>query len=151
MEMSISERRICDSDGYEAEREIACSFKVFLTKSDGPRVFRVQLHRLQLLDSSIACNPFITMGKRLPRDSPIFDVVLRGDVGGLQNLISRREATLWDRDTDGTPLLFVRLSLQCHTIIIHKLMSISMLGHSLTCVDSFSLTMQTLMSLPSVH
>ncbi|KAF2012943.1 hypothetical protein BU24DRAFT_465291 [Aaosphaeria arxii CBS 175.79] len=62
--------------------------------------FQHSHNRLEVL------NPVISIGKTLPLDSPVFDIVREGDVDSLKRLLEERQCSLRDRDIYGTPLLF---------------------------------------------
>lgn len=71
-------------------------------------VLTAYLRHVKLHNGFSAISPAISVGKILRNDSPIFTIVKRGDVNELKRLLMRREGTLRDRDSRGTPLLHVR-------------------------------------------
>lgn len=81
-------------------------------------VVTAYIHYIQGPDRLLTMNPIISVGKILPSDSPVFLIVLSGDVNSLQRLVRERRVTLRDRDTNGTPLLHVRdHSINCRDIL----------------------------------
>ncbi|KAF2806383.1 ankyrin [Mytilinidion resinicola] len=110
--ISITERRITsehDSNTNNDEKldtiETITRIKAFVRHGDLNNVLVAQIRQFRLSTGFSCRNPFVSIGKTLPDDSPIFSVVRKGDVEELQQLLSRGEATLRDRDSWGTPLL----------------------------------------------
>ena len=99
-----------DRHMLEEQRQLTehmMNMQTFVQHHEGSFVLTVQLFQTQVSAGNLIFNPFVSIGKTLPQDSPIFSIVKKGDVEGLQNLISRHEGTLRDRDCFGTPLLHV--------------------------------------------
>ena len=65
------------------------------------------LQQYRYPDKHMTIFPSISVGMMLPHDSPVFQLVERGDVLGLKKLIGQGKASLRDRDPDGASLLFV--------------------------------------------
>ena len=85
--------------------ESSATIKAFLNHSESLTVLVVHLHQIQVDSGYSFLNPTLSVGKALADDSPIFDIVERGDVEQLQSLLAQKEGTLRDRDSYGTPLL----------------------------------------------
>ncbi|KAH7088968.1 hypothetical protein FB567DRAFT_591081 [Paraphoma chrysanthemicola] len=80
--------------------------KVRITQTFGERAFiTAYIHYIQGPDGLQTLNPVISVGRTLPLDSLIFEVVEDGDVDQLRHLLAERRFSLRDRDTNGTPLL----------------------------------------------
>ena len=73
-----------------------------------PTTLMAYLRRVEEHSGFASLNPSISVGKTLPNDSPIFGIVMDGDVDQLKRLLAQRKCTLRDRDSFGTPLLHVR-------------------------------------------
>jgi hypothetical protein len=112
--INITERQfvgIADNDSGPApqlsRKEIIARVKTFLGHSQRLTVLTAYFNQTQLSTGFSVLNPTIIVGKTLPDDSVVFRVVRAGDVKQLQSLLYRRECTLRDKDTSGTPLLHV--------------------------------------------
>ncbi|KAH7068946.1 hypothetical protein BKA63DRAFT_98278 [Paraphoma chrysanthemicola] len=80
--------------------------KVRITQTFGERAFiTAYIHYIQGPDGLQALNPVISVGRTLPRDSLVFQVVRNGDVDQLRHLLAEHQFSLKDRDINGTPLL----------------------------------------------
>ena len=83
--------------------------KIRITQKSKERaVVTAYIHYIQGPDGLQTLNPIISIGKTLPRDSLVFQIVMKGHVDQLRRLLAERRYTLRDRNTDGTPLLHVR-------------------------------------------
>lgn len=67
------------------------------------------IHREQRSSSLAILNPVLHVGRVLPPESPVFQVVRSGDVSRLRELLNKRQASLYDRTKLGTPLLHASL------------------------------------------
>ncbi|KAF2490020.1 hypothetical protein BU16DRAFT_622574 [Lophium mytilinum] len=119
--ISITERRITferDSDSDSTKKtdmiETITRVKAFVRHRDLNNVLVAQIRQFQLSTGFSCRNPFVSVGKTLPDDSPIFSIVENGNVEALQQLLSRGEATLRDKDSWGTPLLHEKLKMTFH-------------------------------------
>jgi hypothetical protein len=113
MVMTVNEKKV---RSLKKHNELArdCEGHEFLAKvkllPNDPQssiVVVVQLRQLQMPTGLLSLNPFISIGRILPPNSLIFQLVEKGDVEGLKHLINSGEVTLRDRDIYGTPLLHV--------------------------------------------
>lgn len=73
-----------------------------------PKTLMAYLRRVEGHSGFFSVHPSISVGKTLPKDSPILGIVMDGDVDQLKRLLAQRKCTLRDRDSFGTPLLHVR-------------------------------------------
>ncbi|CAO2648891.1 Nn.00g098400.m01.CDS01 [Neocucurbitaria sp. VM-36] len=92
-----------------------------IEKSKYPTMLVAYLCHIQVQNGFSSLNPVISIGKMLPNDSPLFDIVMRGDVDELKRLLLQRQCTLWDRDSYGTPLLHYAMGqpAMCKFLIEH--------------------------------
>ena len=113
----MTERRFSDSDpvahtfgnrSYTMETETITTIKLLLTLSQQPSVLVTYLRRIQSSKECVVLHPAISVGKILADDSPVFEVVMSGDVELLQKMLSKRQCSFRDRDMKGTPLIHVR-------------------------------------------
>lgn len=100
------------AEDYEVENplqwtEYMMKIKTTFHHSQDSSILIAQLYQTYFAKRTLSMNPFVSIGKILPIDSPIFSLVREGDVEGLQALISQGQATLRDRDSFGTPLIHV--------------------------------------------
>lgn len=97
--------------GWQAARdrrtEVIAKVRIAQTSREGA-VVTAYIHYTRELNTLLTMNPIISVGKTLPPNSPVFDIVLSGDVNSLRRLLRERGCTLRDRDSNGTPLLHVR-------------------------------------------
>lgn len=70
-------------------------------------ILTAYLHHVHGHTMSQTLHPVISVGRILPNNSPIFDIVRSGKVAKLKRLLMNRKCTLWDRNESGTPLLHV--------------------------------------------
>ena len=106
--ITIAEKRFQSFGGTQPHAiEYSAKIKAFLEHQQSPIVLVAHIRQSQLLSGFSSLNPAISIGRSLPDDSPIFEYVRQGDVEQLQRLLTRREGTLRDRDSRGTPLLHV--------------------------------------------
>lgn len=103
-QVETGNRVACVSRPVELLARIQASF----TSGDQKAVLVAKLRQIQLLHSYSFISPHICVGKILPRDSLVFDIISRGNVQQLQLMISEHQVTLRDRDSRGTPFLHVR-------------------------------------------
>jgi hypothetical protein len=91
------------------ERTTETIAKIRITETSGQQaVVMAYIHYSQGPGGLQTLNPVISVGKTLPFDSPVFNIVESGDVDQLRRLLAERQCTLRDRDINGTPLLHVR-------------------------------------------
>ncbi|KAL9083914.1 MAG: hypothetical protein Q9165_008321 [Trypethelium subeluteriae] len=107
------EENVMDNGGHWVEHNT--KIKAFLDDPQGSSIVTVQLLQTSFQRGILASNPFVAVGKILPNDSPLFSLVRKGDVEGLQAFIAGGKATLRDRDIDGIPLLDVQMAMMIAT------------------------------------
>jgi hypothetical protein len=91
------------------ERTTETIAKIRIIQKYGERVnVTAYIHYRQGHDGLQTLNPIISIGKTIPCDSLVFEIVRSGDVDALKRLLAERRCTLRDRNTNGTPLLHVR-------------------------------------------
>lgn len=61
--------------------------------------------------STVSISPVIVARNTIPSDSPIFNLVKKGDLDGLKSLLLQRKASLWSSDPKGRSLINV-----CHLV-----------------------------------
>ena len=88
--------------------EVIATIKVLDGSVESPTTLHAHLHYLRNSNGFSSLSPMISIGQTLPNYSPLFHIVLSGDVEQLKLLLSRREYTLQDKSEQGTPLLHVR-------------------------------------------
>ena len=67
-----------------------------------------------LREGVLSICPAISFHAIVPNDSPVFEIVKRGDVQSLRKLLDQGSASLTDCDTDGHSLLWV-LNINIHS------------------------------------
>jgi hypothetical protein len=80
-------------------------------------VIMAYIHYWKGPDGTHILNPVISVGKTLPDDSVVFEIVKNGDVDRLRRLLAESQVTLRDGDTYVTPSLHVRYcSIPCNNL-----------------------------------
>lgn len=103
--------------------DFSAHIKAVIETSDSPAVLVAYLRQIQLKNGYSFLNPVISIGRTLPDDSPVFEIVKRGDVEQLRRLLEcedARKVTLRDRDSRGTPLLHVSIEYLTACFIVDR-------------------------------
>ena len=87
--------------------ELSARIKAFLEHGQSSTVLFAHIGQIKLFNGFSSLSPVICVGRSLPNDSKIFQIVRVGDVEEVQRLLDRGEFSLWDRNSYGTPLLHV--------------------------------------------
>jgi hypothetical protein len=87
--------------------ETIARIKAFFKHGYHQYILTGQICRLQSPMTFSSPIPSLSIGKTLPKDSPVFEIIKTGDVQALQAMLSRREVTLRDRGVLGTSFLLV--------------------------------------------
>lgn len=90
---------------YNAETTITMFPAVWLMRLGMKTGLDVMIYTSSLgWKNTLTMKPF----RAVPDDSLIFELCSAGNIGGIQTLFSRGDATVWDRNPDGWTLLHVR-------------------------------------------
>ena len=98
----------------DTPESLEVSFAFLPNNPQNPRI-AVNFHQRLLYEGSFLKKPALSISALLPHDSEVFHLIEEGDLSGLIQLLSLREASLTDRDRDGRCLLHVSINptLQC--------------------------------------
>ncbi|KAJ9613041.1 hypothetical protein H2200_002982 [Cladophialophora chaetospira] len=91
------------ADQYE--EELYATIKTFISGMHSPSVIVATVRQMQYQNGVSSLHPVISVGRVLPLNSPIFDIVSRGTVDELREFLACGKGTLRDRDIYGTSLL----------------------------------------------
>jgi hypothetical protein len=109
--IGLNERMFLAMHDSQAERTVSPDTTESITRikvhkrSKAPTVLMAYLCYIEDQAGMQFLNPVISIGKIIPDNSELFTIVQDGIVDQLKDLLDRRQCTLRDRDTFGTPLL----------------------------------------------
>jgi len=105
-------RSITTSDNTATEYEDFRASFSFVPTTTGKKVtINASLIVNELANGNLLSIPLISINRMLPNSSNVFNVVLKGDVQALRQLLESRVATIRDHDEYGASLLHVCINL----------------------------------------
>ena len=103
--------RMPDTTSQDCTLEIIEESFAFLpSNTRNPRIAVNFMQRLSY-EGSFLNKPVLSVSAILPKDSEVFQLIKKGDLGGLIQSLSLRKAFVTDRDVDGRSLLNVSNSM----------------------------------------
>lgn len=108
--ITTTKRQMLCQEQASAEQnmtQFTATVKAILDPQQFQTNLTVSFQQHSMADGFVSLCPSISVGRTWPDDAPIFELVETGDINGFLSLLTRGEASLRDRNSQGIPLLFV--------------------------------------------